>query len=61
VKIYNSCVVVTTVQPNAYDNKDERKKNGKATIPYLVLVTQIPNTVIKIGGMHCALVIAHRL
>ena len=58
--MYNLCVAVTIAQPNAYDNKVERKKNGKAKIPYLILVTQIPNTVIKIGGMHCALVIAHR-
>src|SRR6266852_1110402 len=54
--MYYSCVVVTTAQPDAYDNKaDENKKNGSSQ--YSLSTTSkatTKRTVIKIGGMQCA-------
>jgi hypothetical protein len=54
--MHDSCVAVTTAQPNAYDNNaDENKKKGSSqnslSIPSHVTTKR---TVIKIGGMHCA-------
>ncbi len=55
--MYNSCVAVTTAQPNAYDNKaDENKKNVSSSQNSLSTTSNATSkrTVIKIGGMHCA-------
>jgi P-type Cu+ transporter len=54
--MYNSCVAVTTAQPNAYDNKaDMNKKNGTPQNTLSTTTnTTTKRTVIKIGGMHCA-------
>lgn len=53
--MYNSCVAVTTAQPNAYDNEDDRnKKNGTSQNSLSTTSnTTTKRTVIKIGGMHC--------
>jgi copper chaperone CopZ len=53
MKMYNSCVVVSTAQPNAYDN--ENKKNGSSQNSLSITSNATTKrTVIKIGGMHCA-------
>jgi copper chaperone CopZ len=53
--MYNSCVFVTTAQPNAYNNKaDENKKNGSSQNSLSTSNATTKRTVIKIGGMHCA-------
>ena len=55
--MYNSCIVVTTAQPNAYDKgADENKKNGSSQniLSTSSDATTIKRTAIKIGGMHCA-------
>jgi hypothetical protein len=52
--MYNSCVFVTTAQPNAYNNKaDENKKNGSSQNSLSTSNATTKRTVIKIGGMHC--------
>jgi P-type Cu+ transporter len=54
--MYNSCIVVTTTQPSAYDKADENKKNRISlnSLSNTSDATTIKRTAIKIGGMHCA-------